>query len=152
MNIITQCSLFGIKEVVYMHPVTGKRETIQCDEFHQGIEHANRTAILSGCAELYTRFDKYYTDLLKFADVSPKAKQHINQARAALAASAPKVSGFKNLDEMAAHVYENVLPYLHTCTIKNDKYFEILKTVETQVLKFSANHQFLGETPENVKP
>ena len=134
MNIITQTNLFGVKEVIYTDPVTEKEVTIQCDEFYQGVEQANKQALNNACIHLCGQFDKYYTDLFKFADIKAKHKHSINEARTSLCVAIYQLPGYTRLEDLAAHIYENIFPYLAICTIKSDKYFRILQYIEIQSL------------------
>jgi hypothetical protein len=151
MNIITKTTLFGTNQVTYTDPVTEKEVTLECDDFTQGIETAHITALYNACIHLYGQYNKYYTDLLKFADIKGKVKHSINESRANLVVALYQLPGYTNLEDLAAHIYENIFPYLATCTIKSDRYFRILQSVANQSLKFSANHQLKSENVNFVK-
>jgi len=151
MDIITQTNIFGEKEVIYTDPVTEKEIVLQCDEFQQGVEHARIKALNNACIHLYSQFDKYYTGLLKYADIKGKVKHSINEARASLVVAMYQLPGYTKLEDLAAHIYENIFPYLATCTIKSDRYFKILQSVANQSLKFSVNHQLEGANVYFVK-
>lgn len=151
MNIITQTNLSGEKEVIYTDPVTEKEIKIYCDDFNAGVIEARKTALTNASVHLYVQFDKYYTDLLKFADIKGKALNSIRQARLSLEEGMIKIYNFDTIEDLAAHIYENIFPYLATCTIKSDRYFKILQSVANQSLKFSVNHQLEGANVYFVK-
>jgi len=151
MNIITQTNLLNEKEILYTDPLTNKQITITTENFAQGVNEVRINTLINLCIELADRFDRYYTDLLKFADIAGKAKHSINEARMRLKLNISIINQFATIETLAAHVYENIIPYLATCTIKSNKYFELLHIIEDQALEFSSNHQFSDTNPIFVK-
>jgi hypothetical protein len=141
MNIIKQCDIFGVKEVVYTDPVTRKVVVIQCDDFNQGEEHANKRALINACIELYSIYEDYYHDILKFSDIKSKAKQIIKESRRLLHIHISDVYKFTRLEDLAAHVYENIYPFLATCPNKLSLYRDLIQFIEYHSLNYSNKHQ-----------
>lgn len=151
MYYITETTLFKEKLVIYTDPITGKEVKTTVTDFAAGVVEARRTVLTQLSREIGYCMEKYYSDLLQFADIKGKAKNSINESRKHLKSGITQLTAFSTLGSLAAHIYENIIPYLHSCTIKSNKYFELLHILENQVVNYSDKHQLTSDKPEFVK-
>ena len=148
MDIITNINLLGEKEISYFDFVAEKEIRERVPNFTDSIETARKKVIYTASIELSNRFEHYYHDLLKFADIKGKHRHNIVMAVANLHRGSSELHFYYDqsiLSDMCAHIYEKIIPYLATCTIKSDKYFRLLHILENQCLKFSSKHQLTDE-------
>jgi len=148
MDIITNVNLFGEKEVSYFDFVAEKQISERVPDFTDSIDTIRKKTIYNACIELCNRYEQYYFDLLKFSDISGKARKNIHIASSNLHRAASELHFYyekSTISDLCGHVYENIIPYLATCTIKSDKYFRMLHIVENQVLEFSSKNTLPNE-------
>lgn len=133
MNITTQINLLNEREVIYISPITQKQVARIVTDFQAEVPEIRRYELIQLVNELYKRSETYYTNLLKFCDVSLKVKRSIADTRKNTREGMTGAKFQTNLNDLAFHIYEHVYPYLAMCNNNSTEYTRLLQELQYQL-------------------
>lgn len=133
MNITTEINLLGEREVSYISPITDKRVVKTVVDFATDVPEIRLHELRNLVNELYKRSETYYTNLLKFCDVSLKAKRSIADTRKNTREGMTGAKFQTNLNDLAFYIYQHIYPYFAMCKYDSKEYARLLQCLENQL-------------------